>query len=141
MKYLILIALLVTGLNAFCQMPNINRAITGLDKALVDKDTVQLKKYLAGNVTYGHSNGWIQSRKDIIDDLYNGKLSYKNIESKVDELSVSRNTAFVRSTNTVEVEMAGKVMKFKLKVLQVWMLVDGRNTEEWQLFARQSVKI
>ena len=57
-------------------------AVTKLDKALIAKDTVVLKQLLHKDITYGHSNGWVETKTDVIKDLVSGKLAYDKIESR-----------------------------------------------------------
>ena len=141
MRYLLIILTMICGNNLFAQMPNIDRFISAFDKALINKDTVQINALLSSNITYGHSNGWIQNKREVIDDLYNGKLTYKSINSSDEQLVMRDNTTIVRMNSTVQAEMNGKLINLKLKVLQVWILVDSYKKEEWKLFARQSVKV
>jgi hypothetical protein len=37
---------------------------------------------LHNDVSYGHSNGWVETKTNIIKNLYNGKLAYKKIDHK-----------------------------------------------------------
>ena len=71
MRYLLVLLLLVPVNDLFAQMPNIDRAIAAFDKALVNKDSTELIELLSDDVTYGHSNGWVQTKKEVIGDLYN----------------------------------------------------------------------
>ena len=141
MRYLLVLLLLVPVNDLFAQMPNIDRAIAAFDKALVNKDSTELIELLSDDVTYGHSNGWVQTKKEVIGDLYNGILTYRKLRQSNEDLKIYGNTAFVRTDADIEVEMNGNPIKLKLKVLQVWMLVDGIHKQEWKLFARQSTKI
>ena len=106
-------------------------------KALVDKDTVKLDNMLLDGVTYGHSHGWIQSKREVIGDMYNGKLTYKSINAESDILQVEGETGIVRTEMEVRLVMEGKALELKLKVLEVWLWEN----KHWKLFARQSVKI
>ena len=111
-------------------------ALTEFDLALVSKDSLKLKSILSEKLSYGHSNGWIQNRRQLIDDLFNGKITYKQVRSGEFDISMQKNVAWVRSIADGEAVMDGKTMNFKLKVLQVWVRRKGR----WTMFARQSVK-
>ena len=48
--------------SSFTQIDSVGlkTAMQKLDKALLDKDEAVLKQVLHKNVSYGHSNGWIQ---------------------------------------------------------------------------------
>ena len=73
--------LLMTGLVSG-QTSFLKDAVTKLDKALVQKDTVTLKQLLHKDLSYGHSNGWVENRNEVIKNLVQGKLTYKKIETK-----------------------------------------------------------
>ena len=140
MRYLVTILLLFVSVGLFAQKPDskaLNKTISDFDKALVDKDSVVLKHLLGDDLLYGHSNGWVQTRKDIIADLFNGKLTYKTINTKEESSTIDGSSAAVRSTAEVDCIMEGKPISLKLKVLQVWIWKN----KHWELFARQSVKV
>ncbi|MFN2457777.1 MAG: nuclear transport factor 2 family protein [Chitinophagaceae bacterium] len=112
-------------------------AVSKLDKALVSKDTIILKQLLHKDVSYGHSNAWIETKIDIIKNLYNGKISYSTIGNRDFTWTMSKDWAKVRSTADIEYTLDGKDGKLKLHVLQVWL----KTNKGWQLLARQSTKI
>jgi len=115
----------------------LNHAIADFDKALESRDSVALRWLLSDKVSYGHSNGWIENKKEVIADLFNGKLVYKKIAATKPEVSTSGNVAAARSIADIDAALDGKMMSFKLKVLQIWTWEDGH----WTLFARQSVPV
>ncbi len=111
--------------------------IKDFDKALIARDTIRLKELLDDEIGYGHSNGWIQTKRDLINDLYNGKLTYTKISTSEEKLVVEDKAATMRMTAEVDIVLNGSPMQFKLKVLQVWV----KKKKHWVLFARQSVKV
>jgi len=110
--------------------------MTELNTALLQKDSISLKRLLHPAVTYGHSNGWIEDRQEVIHDLYNGKLVYEQIKASEVRIVTAGHTATVRVKNEVAVSFNGTGIKLKLEVLQVWVY-----QHRWQLLSRQSVKI
>jgi ketosteroid isomerase-like protein len=140
MRYIIFILLLFVSIGLYAQKPDLkvmDRAIADFDKALLNKDSVALNHLLSNNLFYGHSNGWVETKKELIADLFNGKLVYKTINPKEEQRTLEGNTAAVRSYAEIDCVMDGKPLSFKLKVLQVWIWKN----KHWELFARQSVKI
>src|ERR1043165_6731701 len=83
MKWFVFILLFFTNLVAVAQIDSVGLkdAMQKLDKALLQKDEVILKSVLHKDVSYGHSNGWIQSKDDILHDFKSGKLTYIKIEN------------------------------------------------------------
>lgn len=138
--YILLLLALICGVSAIAQdAKSLGIAMTNIDKALVAKDSAALKQLLNKSLTYGHSNGWIETRADVINDLYNGKLTYKSITPRAQNasLNIEGATASVRYLADLDVVYGGKPMQLQLHVLQVWVWVDNH----WELFARQSVKM
>ncbi len=115
----------------------LNIAIKDFDKALVAKDSVALKRLLNVELDYGHSNGWMQTKTSLINDLYNGKITYNKINITSQKITLFRKIATVRISADFEAYLENKTTQFKLNVLQVWVWKH----KQWQLLARQSVRI
>lgn len=122
---------------SLAQSSFLKEAAAKLDKALIAKDTVVLKQLLHKDVTYGHSNGWVQAKADIIKDFVSGKLSYNKIDSKDAKWIAVNNVATVRNTSDINFELDGKPGVLHLHVVQVWL----KTNKGWQLLTRQSTKI
>ncbi len=140
MRYLVTILLLFVSISIFAQKPDtkaLDKAIADFDKALINRDSVALNHLLSNDLFYGHSNGWVETKKELIADLFNGKLIYKTINAKEEHRTIESNSTAVRSYAEIDCVMDGKPLSFKLKVLQVWTWKN----KHWELFARQSVKM
>jgi hypothetical protein len=142
MKKLITVFLILSLLvakSSFTQVDSISLKTTmqQLDKALLGKDEAALKQVLHKNLSFGHSNGWIQKKEDVLGDFKSGKLTYNKIEnSSVAIIDISKKWATVKATTNAEGVVNGNAFKLTLHVMQVWM-----NTKKgWQLYARQSAK-
>lgn len=109
-----------------------------LAKALLERDSVSLNSLLHRDLSYGHSNGWTESKQEVIHDLYNGTLVYQQITPETKPIvRIYDKTGIVRETIKVTVVVEGKTMTLKLQVLQTWI----KEGKEWKLLARQSVKV
>ena len=108
-----------------------------LEKALVQKDTVVLKKLLHDDLGYGHSNGWVENKKEIIENLVSGKMQYKSIHSELPVWKQTGDMVTLRTKSQIEFIVNGKEGKLDLFVLQVW----HKAGDEWKLVARQSTKL
>jgi uncharacterized protein DUF4440 len=141
MKHLFTICLLFASAISFAQVDSVSlkQAMSDLDKALVTKDEKALVQLLHPQVSYGHSNGWVQNRTDILTDLKSGKLIYDKIENTtVNIVAINSNWATVRtSTNATGRSTTIPTFELKLHVLQVWLKTE----DGWQLLARQSTKL
>lgn len=139
MRLILITILFFIYCNANAQIADksLAKAVDGFNKALLARDTVTLRKLLHKKLVYGHSNGWKETKQEMIDDLYNGTIEYVKIESADEQVTIEGNTACVRATLYIEAKMGGKILPFKLHSLQVWM----KEKKDWVLLSRQSVKI
>ena len=62
---------------------------------LTQKKLDSLAEVLDERLMYVHSNGWTQTKKEIIDDLKSGKLNYVSIDVKSNRVRVYHSTAIV----------------------------------------------
>lgn len=137
MKTLFTIFAVLFCMGAFAQADrsSLNLSMMVFDLALEKKDSISLKRLLSDNVSYGHSNGWVESKQELIADLYNGKVVYDRVVTTNPEVTISGKMARVISTAEVYAKLdGGDQQYYKLKVMQVWLWEKGR----WVLFARQS---
>ena len=51
-----------------------------LDKALVQRDTLTLNELLHTGLSFGHSNGWLEKKTDLLRTLKTEKISYLAID-------------------------------------------------------------
>lgn len=137
MKILFTILLAAFSSFAFGQTNFLKEAAVKLDKALIEKDTVVLKQLLHKDLTYGHSNGWVQTKGDVMKDLGSGKMAYNKIESKDAKWTISTSVATLRTATDVEYSLDDKKGELHLHILQVWL----KTNKGWQLLSRQSTKL
>ena len=104
-------------------------------QALVKKNTVSINQQTDKALSYGHSNGWIQNKTDIIKDFENGVISYQGFKEDSITVTMNGNMANVRFIADITATMKTKA-DYHLKVLEVWVKKGNR----WLLFARQAVK-
>ena len=141
MRYIISI-LLISFLPLFCiaQQDNARMEImmkmATLRNSLLTKDSVTLSDIISNDVTYGHSNGMIQTKAQLIHDLMTGVQDYKVIEPSDMIIRVYDNNAVVNINVAVKMNFQSKPLDMNMRVLLVWVKVNGN----WQLVARQSVK-
>jgi hypothetical protein len=124
---------LTTG---FAQTSFLKEAVAKLDKALTTRDTTTLKQLLHKDVSYGHSNAWVENKNEMISHLGSGKISYNKIENKDFIWTAAKDWATVRSTASIDYVLDGKAGALNLYILQVWI----KTNRGWQLLARQSTK-
>jgi len=125
--------------SSFAQIDSVGlkNTMQQLDKALLQKDETVLKSVLHKDLSFGHSNGWIQTRSDILNDFANGKLTYNKFENNTSAIvTISKEYATVKTNTNAEGVVNGTVFKLTLHIMQFWV----KTKKGWQLIARQSAK-
>lgn len=115
----------------------ISLKMSQIDQALIAKDTAALAKILHKDLSLGHSNGWIETKSDLLETLITESVTYLNIKN-AKPFSVHHNLDNLITTRR-KIDVTGLLnetpFEVKLNVLEVWIYED----EIWQLLARQSV--
>lgn len=130
---------LLIAKSSFAQIDSVGlkNAMQQLDKALLQKDEKALETVLHKEVSYGHSNGWIQNKNDILNDFTSGKLIYNKIENNSSAIvAISKKYATVKTNTNAEGMVNGTAFNLKLHIMQFWI----KTKKGWQLIARQSAK-
>lgn len=138
MKFLFVLFLLTAGaVNAQKDTSAVLSALVKLEQALIEKDSVALDKLLHKDVAYGHSSGWVQNKRTVVEDMRSGFLVYKKFENHSITINAEKEKAIVKEKVSVSGARDGKTFDLNLFVLEVWL----RNKTGWQLYARQSTKL
>jgi len=106
-----------------------------LKNALISKDSAALDGLLAADVTYGHTNGMIQTKAQLIRSVVSKEQDYKSIDPSEMNIRVYDNTAVVTMKSAVKMMFQAKPLDMNMYVTLVWV-----KKNKWQLVARQSVK-
>ena len=139
MKKLIVLVLLLNVFFADAQTDEAKLTLTlkEFHQALVKKNTVSINQQTDKALSYGHSNGWVETKTDIIKNLETGYNSYKSIKEDSLQIMINGNVAHARFVGDYEVSLnGGNAVIYHLKVLEVWV----KKGKRWLLFARQGVK-
>jgi hypothetical protein len=106
-------------------------------KAMQANDRAQLDALCAAQLSYGHSDGKVQSKDVFLADAASGKATWKTLEFSAVKNSVAGDAAVSRFTLTGDLETEEKTVAVKINVLMVWQQQDGG----WKLLARQGFKV
>ncbi len=112
------------------------RAVEILRKAMVDADSNVLDMAVLPGLTYGHSSGRIENKKEFIGNIVNGKSDFVSLELTEQTITIKKNVAVVRHVFTAATNDSGQPGMVKLKVLLIFVAEHG----SWKLLARQAVK-
>ncbi len=108
-----------------------------LRKAMVDGNKEELEKSVSDKLSYGHSSGHIDDKKEFVEKIASGKSDFVSIDLSEQTISVSGKTAIVRHILNAKTNDGGKPGEVHLRILLVWQKTGG----QWVLLARQAVKI
>jgi len=112
-------------------------AVAALTKALLAAARAKLESLVSEQLSYGHSGGGVQDKKDFVEVSASKKSVYKSIELSKQTIAVAGNNAIVRHAWESESGTGdGKWNVSKIGVLQVWQ----KEASGWKLFARQAFK-
>lgn len=113
-------------------------AVEQLRTAMVSGDKTTLEKLTAEKLSYGHSGGHIDDKKEFVEKIASGASDFVSIDLAEQTISISDDIAIVRHALNAKTNDAGKGPgEVHLKVLLIWQKQKG----SWKLLARQAVKI
>jgi Domain of unknown function (DUF4440) len=138
-KKLLVIVLLLNVVFASAQTDEEKLTLTlkEFHQSLVKKNTVSINQQTDKALSYGHSNGWVETKAEMIKNLETGYTSYKSIKEDSLQVVINGNVASARFIGDYEVSLnGGNTVVYHLKVLEVWV----KKGKRWLLFARQAVR-
>ena len=136
-----LLIVTLVSINLFAQSKSekqVTAATEQLRKAMVDADRTVLETLAAEQLSYGHSGGNIDDKKEFVEKIASGNSDFLSIDLTEQTVLVSGKTAIVRHILTSKTHDKGKdVADIKLRIILVWQKQAGG----WKLLARQAVKV
>ncbi len=139
MKFFLILIFSFCAAGCFAQQTEEEKLIVTVKEfhqALVKTNTVSLNQQTDKALSYGHSNGWVQNKKDLIKDFETGYISYQSFKEDSITVTINENIANVRFVADITATKKETTNTFHLKVLEVWV----KKSKRWVLFARQAVK-
>ena len=138
MKKLLIIVLLlnVVFANGQTDEEKLTSTLKEFHQALVKKNTISINQQTDKALSYGHSNGWVETKAEVIKDLETGYISYQSFKEDSITVAINGNMANVRFVADITATMKATTSNFHLKVLEVWV----KKGKRWVLFARQAIR-
>jgi hypothetical protein len=138
MKFLLTIILFFVSVVVVAQTDEekLTATVKEFHQALIKKNTISINQQTDKALSYGHSNGWVENKADIIKDLETGYISYQIFKEDSITVTINGNMANVRFVADITATMKEATNTYHLKVLEVWV----KKGKRWVLFARQAVK-
>jgi Domain of unknown function (DUF4440) len=127
---------IVVFVNGQAENIKLTATIKEFHQALVKKNTVSINQQTDKALSYGHSNGWIETKTEMLKNLETGYMSYLVFKEDSLKVEINGGVAHARFIADINAHMNGKDGNFHLKVLEVWV----KKGKRWLLFARQAVR-
>ena len=102
--------------------------------ALVKEDLAELDRLLADDLTYIHSSGYIETKKQSLETIASKALRYKTIQSSDVQVRIYGDTAVMTGRVAMSVLARGKEVDLKNLFTAVYVRQGG----EWRLTVWQS---
>ena len=113
------------------------QSIETLRQGILQQDKAKLDQVAASQISYGHSDGRVETKEQFINGVMNRKQVQKSLNFPELKVFVAGNTAVARHIYLGESELDGKQTSTRIGGLQVWQKQDGG----WKLLARQGFKL
>lgn len=104
---------------------------------MVNKRLDSLNNILDERVQYVHSNGWVQNKKEVIEDIRSGKLIMTNVKVSEAKARVYKGFVIVNGKGVFSVIMDGK----PLDIILLYTEVYAKRQNGWLLVSRHANKL
>lgn len=111
-------------------------AVEKLRVAMIDGNRAELENIALEELSYGHSSGIVEGKKEFVETIASGKSDFVTIDLTDQKITVSGKTALVRHKFTGTTNDGGRSGRVNIHVLLVWQKAKGG----WKLLARQAVR-
>lgn len=142
MKKAILIATFIftvcSNSQAQSKKAEVENAVTYFINALISGRQADLEYIANDSLSYGHSNGKIQTKKEFIHSLVTNLSDFVTIDVIKQTIKIDGNTAIVRHNFYAKTNDGGNAGEVYLGVMLVF---TKQKNGEWKLLARQAYKI
>ena len=110
-------------------------SIDALRNAMMEADTGLLKAHASPDLSFGHSNGHVQTLDEFAETIRSGEEVFKRVDLTGRTLKITGNTAVERHHFSADIIYKGELKVFELEIVQVW-----KKTDRWRLSVRQAYK-
>ena len=115
----------------------VEQTVSMLRQAILDGDSAKLDQLTDESLTYGHSLGKLETKKEFIHALSSGQSDFKTMDLTDQTIVVRNKTAVVRHKLAAEIKENDKFNSVKLAV----MMVFYKNGKQWKLLGRQAIRL
>ena len=115
----------------------VTESVDILRRGILEADRAKLAQVASDHISYGHSDGRVESKEEFIKGVLTRKQVVKSLAFPDLKVSVVGPSAIVRHIYLAESELDGKATTTRIGALQVWHKQDGG----WRLLARQGFRL
>ena len=115
----------------------VTQSVETLRKGMLEADKAKLDQVTASQISYGHSDGRVETKEQFINGVMTRKQIVKSLAFPDLKVSVVGDAAIARHIYLAESELDGKQTTTRIGALQVWQKQDGG----WKLLARQGFRL
>ena len=112
-------------------------AVEQLRTAMINGNLDELNVIASDQLSYGHSGGHVEGKKEFVEKMVSGKSDFVTIELTEQTILVVGKTAIIRHAFNATTNDSGKPGTVKLKVMLVFQKEKGK----WLMLARQAIKV
>lgn len=131
-----LFSLVIVLCHAQTDQEKLTATLKQFHQALVNMDTLFINRQTDAALIYGHSNGWLETKTEMIAHLQTGFMTYHSFKEDSINIAMSDRIGSARFTADINVTRDGFNNSYHLKVLEVWV----KKGKYWILFARQAIR-
>ena len=113
------------------------QGVETLRKAQLEADKAKLAQVTSDQVSYGHSDGRVETKEQFIHGVMTRKQVVKSLAFPELKVAVVGDAAIARHIYLAESELDGKQTTTKIGALQIWQKQNG----SWKLLARQGFRL
>src|ERR1700719_584216 len=115
----------------------VKQNVEALREALLKADKAQLERLGADQLSYGHSDGRVQNKAEVIDGVMTRKATVKSINFPDLKIAVAGDAEVSPHIYDPETETTAGANSVRVGTLEVWQKQGGN----WKLLARQGYKL
>jgi ketosteroid isomerase-like protein len=102
--------------------------------ALLRADRANLDALLADELVYGHADGRVQTKPELLNALTSGFIKYESYDGPSPQVRMHGEIALLHGTADLLASARGESVRFSLRYLAVYKRFD----DDWKLIAYQS---
>jgi ketosteroid isomerase-like protein len=105
-----------------------------LRRLMIAPNPAALERIFADQLSYGHSDGRVQTKAEFTEALVNGKSVFNSISLSGQTISLAGDIAIVRHRFEADAISNGVPAQPHIRILQVWQ----KQGDAWRLLVRQA---